>query len=259
MKSNLHITLVQSSLHWENIPANLAMFSEKLDGIKEGTDLVVLPEMFSTGFSMRPELFAETMDGSVMHWMSDTAKRKNTVICGSAMIRDEDKYYNRLLWMRPDGSYEYYDKRHLFGLGDEHQHFTAGTRRLTVDLNGWKILPLVCYDLRFPVWARNTDGYDVLLFVANWPERRINAWKLLLEARAIENQCYVVGVNRVGNDGNDIYHPGESCVVDPLGIKLWSISNHESMKSVELNYQFLHGIRQSLPFLKDLDAFELKI
>ncbi len=259
MKPNLHITLVQSSLHWEKVQENLIMFSEKLDNIKEHTDLVVLPEMFSTGFSMRPELFAEPMDGTVLHWMRDTAKRKNTVLCGSAMIRDEGKFYNRLLWVRTDGSYEFYDKRHLFGIGDEHLHFSAGNKRLLVDLKGWKILPLVCYDLRFPVWARNTNGYDVLLYVANWPERRINAWKVLLQARAIENQCYVVGVNRVGNDGSSIYHPGESAVVDPFGTLLWSASHKEVTQTVELNSESLNSIRRSLPFLKDQDTFELKI
>lgn len=263
MKADLHITLIQSSLHWENRGANLAMFSEKIQSVREPTSLILLPEMFSTGFSMQPEKFAETMDGELMTWMKQSAKEKNAVICGSVMMNDAGKFYNRLIWMRPDGTFECYDKRHLFGLGEEHEHYSKGNKRLMVELDDWKILPLVCYDLRFPVWSRNgsiqigAGQYDVLIYVANWPERRIHAWKTLLEARAIENQCYTVGVNRVGNDGNDIYHSGESSLIDPRGDILFREGHYECIHTFTLSYHHLQHIRESLPFLKDGDAFEI--
>jgi predicted amidohydrolase len=258
MKEDLHITLIQSSLHWENRDANIEMFSEKIRSIHEPTDLILLPEMFSTGFSMQPEQFAETMDGEMMKTMRAWSTEKNAVICGSLMMKDGDKFYNRLVWIRPDGTYDYYDKRHLFGLGEEHKHYSAGHKKLLVELKGWKILPLICYDLRFPAWCRNTDQYDVLIFVANWPERRIQAWKTLLEARAIENQSYVIGVNRVGNDGNEMYYPGESCLVDPRGEVLFRQGHFELTHSFSLSYHHLNHIRESLPFLKDRDVFEIK-
>ncbi|MEO6168071.1 MAG: amidohydrolase [Chitinophagales bacterium] len=258
MTPDLHITFIQTALHWENPVANLAMFSEKIFSVQEPADLFLLPEMFSTGFSMQPEQFADTMDGIAVQWMKQTANIKNAVICGSVMMKEHDKYYNRLIWMRPDGSCECYDKRHLFGLGEEHEHYTAGNKKLIVELKGWKILPLICYDLRFPVWSRNAEAYDILFYVANWPERRIQAWKTLLEARAIENQCYVIGVNRVGNDGNDIYHSGESSLIDPKGEVLIRESHHEQTYTFSLSYHHLNQIRETLPFLKDRDAFELK-
>lgn len=257
MKPDLRITFVQTSLHWENAGANLAMFSEKISLIQEPTDLILLPEMFSTGFSMKPEQFAETMDGTVVQWMRQSAREKNAVICGSLMMKEGNKFYNRLIWMRPDGSCEQYDKRHLFGLGEEHEHYAAGEIRMIADLNGWKILPLICYDLRFPVWARNADEYDILLYVANWPERRINAWKTLLEARAIENQCYVIGVNRVGNDAHGIYYPGESSLIDPKGEVFIREAHNEQTHTFSLSYHHLNHIRETLPFLKDRDTFKI--
>jgi omega-amidase len=257
MISDLHVSLIQTSLHWENRDANLEMLSEKISQIREDSQLILLPEMFSTGFSMQPEKYAETMDGGVIQWMKKEASEKSAVICGSLMMRDGDHFYNRLIWMRADGSVEYYDKRHLFGLGEEHEHYSKGKKRLLVELNGWKILPLVCYDLRFPGWSRNTDGYDVLIYVANWPERRVGAWKTLLEARAIENQCYVIGVNRVGKDGNGVYHSGESSLVDPRGEIWFREAHHECIHSFTLAYHHLNHIRESLPFLKDRDAFEI--
>jgi omega-amidase len=258
MKEDIHITLIQTNLHWENSEANLEMFSHKIAAHHEITDLILLPEMFSTGFSMKPERFAETMDGRAMQWMKGTAQKKNAVICGSLMMKDGDKFFNRLMWMRPDGSFEFYDKRHLFGLGEEHNHYSSGNKKILVELKGWKILPLVCYDLRFPVWSRNTDHYDILLYVADWPERRINAWKTLLEARAIENQSYVIGVNRVGNDGNEFYYPGESSVIDPKGEVFWREAHHECVHTCTLAYHHLSHIRELLPFLKDADEFEIK-
>ena len=259
MKEDLHISLIQSSLHWENPGTNVEMFTAKINDISEKTDLILLPEMFSTGFSMHPEQFAETMDGKVVQWMKKMSHEKKAVICGSLMMKDGNKFYNRLLWVRPDGSIEYYDKRHLFGLGEEHQHYSSGEKRLMVELKGWKILPLICYDLRFPAWCRNSDNYDLLVFVANWPERRVNAWKTLLEARAIENQCYVVGLNCVGNDGNGIYHTGESSLIDPRG-EIWFREGHfEHTHTFTLSYHHLHHIRELLPFLKDKDEFEFKL
>ncbi|MBK9731171.1 MAG: amidohydrolase [Chitinophagaceae bacterium] len=258
MNPDLKISFIQSALHWENSAANLAGFSEKIISIREQVDLILLPEMFTTGFSMRPELFAETMEGDAINWMRQIAAAQHAVICGSLMMKDGNKYYNRLIWMRPDGTHASYDKRHLFGLGEEHQHYTAGDKKILVELKGWKFRPLICYDLRFPVWARNDNAYDVLLYVANWPERRINAWKTLLEARAIENQCYVVGVNRVGNESPEVYYPGESSVIDPKGEVLIRESHHEVVKTFSLSHQHLYKIRESLPFLKDADAFEIK-
>jgi len=258
MPPDLRISLIQTSLHWENSEANLQMFSDKIDSIREETDLILLPEMFSTGFSMSAEKLAETMDGEVIQWMKETSAKKNACICGSLMMKDGDKFFNRLIWIQPDGNLQRYDKRHLFGLGEEHNHYSAGNKRILVELKGWKILPLVCYDLRFPVWARNTDHYDLLVYVANWPERRVNAWKTLLEARAIENQCYVAGVNRIGNDGHGIHHTGESSVIDPRGEILWREAERECIHTCTLSYHHLNHIRESLPFLKDADKFELK-
>jgi predicted amidohydrolase len=258
MLSDLHVTLIQSALHWEKSERNLEMFTDKINSIREQTDLILLPEMFTTGFSMNTAKAAETMDGSAVNWMKETAGKSNAVICGSLMMKDGDRYFNRLIWMPPDGDFRWYDKRHLFGLGEEHKHYTAGTKRILVELKGWKILPLICYDLRFPVWARNADLYDVLIYVANWPERRVNAWKTLLEARAIENQCYTIGVNRTGDDGNGIHHTGESSVVDPRGEVLWRVAERECIHTCKLSYHHLRHIRESLPFLKDADTFEIK-
>jgi len=258
MISDLHVTLIQSALHWENRESNLEMFTEKINSIREETDLIVIPEMFTTGFSMNTAKAAETMNGAAVNWMKEMAAKRNAVICGSLMMKDGEQFFNRLIWMRPDGSFSYYDKRHLFGLGDEHKHFTAGAKRILVELKGWKILPLVCYDQRFPVWSRNTDQYDVLFYVANWPERRVQAWKTLLEARAIENQCYTIGVNRVGKDGGGIHHTGDSSVVDPRGEILWRETGRECIHTCTLSHHHLHHTRESLPFLKDADKFEIK-
>lgn len=264
MKAALHITLVQSNLHWQDAGTNLQMFSHKLTSVSD-TDLIVLPEMFSTGFSMAAEQLAEEMDGKSVSWMRDLAKQKNAVVTSSLIIKEPNPdieeawcYFNRLIWMKPDGKCLTYDKRHLFSLSGEEKVFEAGTEKIIVELNGWKICPLVCYDLRFPVWSRNTvDGYDILLYVANWPERRIQAWKYLLIARAIENQCYTIGLNRVGNDGNDIYHSGDSMAVDALGNILYHKEQVEDVTTIELHYEDLQKLRETLPFLKDADSFEV--
>lgn len=258
--STLTLTLIQTNLFWEDKQANLSMFEEKIHNIKEKTEIVVLPEMFSTGFSMKPEQLAETMDGTAIAWMKKVAVEKRIILTGSLIIKDGDNFFNRLIWMLPNGEYGYYDKRHLFAYGKEDKYYKAGKKRLIASVKGWKINLLVCYDLRFPVWARqqsqeNEMEYDVLIYVANWPERRINAWKTLLPARAIENQCYVVGVNRVGNDGNNIYHSGDSMVINALGEILYHKTHEEDVFTITLQKNSLAEIRNKFPFWRDADNF----
>jgi omega-amidase len=256
--NTLKITTFQAYLFWENIDKNLQNLGLRLSSIREKTDLIVLPEMFSTGFSMNPEAHAEAMDGKTMNWMLQQAKKFDCVITGSIIIKEDKKYFNRLIWMRPDGSYEYYDKRHLFGLGEEDKHYSSGNKKLFVELNGWKICPMICYDLRFPVWLRNKDEeYDMLLIVANWPERRSLHWRTLIPARAIENQSFVVAVNRVGHDGNEIYHSGDSMCIDPNGKVIYYKPNDEDLYTFSINKEELITARKSFPFLKDADKFEL--
>lgn len=270
--SQLTFTVIQTDLHWEDKSANLTMLEKKIKGITEKTEVIVLPEMFSTGFSMQPEKLAETMEGETVQWMKRIAAEKRVIITGSVIIEEEGKYYNRLIWMLPTGQYGIYDKRHLFAFAGEHEHYTPGNKRLIASVKGWKINLQVCYDLRFPVWARQPppsppergdesqeEGpeYDVLIYVANWPERRIHAWKSLLVARAIENQCYVIGVNRVGNDGNTIYHGGDSMVVDPLGEVLYHKADQEDIFTLALTKDKLEEVRARLPFWRDGDHFML--
>lgn len=262
--SSLTITLIQTSLYWEDKKANLAMLEEKITGIQEKTELVLLPEMFSTGFSMKPELLAETMEGETVQWMKRMAARKKIILAGSVIIREGQHYFNRLIWMLPTGQYGIYDKRHRFAYAGEDAHYTAGNKRLIASVKGWKINLQVCYDLRFPVWARQDPfagnggaEYDILVVVANWPERRSHAWKTLLQARAIENQCYVIGVNRVGDDGNQIYHSGDSMVADPMGEILYTKSREEDIFTITLEQSNLQSIREKLPFLKDADGFRI--
>jgi predicted amidohydrolase len=255
---DLRVTIVQTFLHWENIAENLKHFDALLENVSE-TDLIVLPEMFTTGFSMNTKDFAEDMNGSAVQWMQQKASSKNAVLTGSVMIRENGKTFNRLLWVSPDGNVQHYDKRHLFRMGNEHEHYTAGGGKIFPELKGWKICPLICYDLRFPVWARNqSPHYDVLLYVANWPEARRHPWKTLLTARAIENQSYVIGVNRIGTDAREIAHAGDSCVCDPTGH--W-ISNtvpyKESVETVLLSRKELDQFREKFPVLLDGDAFTI--
>ena len=262
MSDTLKITLVQSNLHWENAEANLQMFSEKISGIKVDTDLIILPEMFSTGFTMNAAKMAEPMNGHAIKWMMDTAKEKKCVVAGSLIISENGHFFNRLIWMNPDGTFAHYDKRHLFSLAKEEQTFAPGKNKLIIDYKGWKILPLICFDLRFPVWSRRTKSadYDLLIYAANWPERRITAWNQLLIARAIENQCHVAGLNRFGNDGNNIYHSGESAVVNYKGEVISDINAHEEcIETVELNKIELLEFRKQLPFLEEADDFVIKL
>lgn len=256
---DLKVTLIQTKLYWEDKIANREMFTQKISEISEPTDLIVLPEMFSTGFSMDTSL-AETNDGETVAWLKKQAKSAKAVITGSIIVKDNESYYNRLFWVQPDGVYKTYDKRHLFTLANEQDYYSAGNKHLIVDLKGWKISPLICYDLRFPVWSRNTMNYDLLIYVANWPERRNHAWKTLLLARAIENQSYVVGVNRIGDDGNSVYHSGDSAVINPMGQIISSINaGEEDVQTITMSKEYLTKIRTKLSFLKDQDSFEIKV
>ena len=266
--STLTITTIQTDLHWEDRTANLRMLEQKIGSIATKTEIVVLPEMFSTGFSMKTEALAETMDGETVQWMKWVAAERRIILTGSVIIQENGNYFNRLLWVMPNGQYGHYDKRHLFGYAGEHNYYTAGNKRLIASVKGWKINLLVCYDLRFPVWARQTPSpksqtqketatpeYDVLIYVANWPEKRNHAWKTLLQARAIENQCYVVGVNRVGNDGNDIHYSGNTMVIDALGEVLYTKKEEEDIATTTIDKMHLKAVREKLSFLKDADNF----
>jgi omega-amidase len=257
---NLKITIFQGYLFWENIDKNLQNIALRLSSIREKTDLIILPEMFNTGFSMNVELLAEPMNGKTMQWMQQIARKYDSVITGSLIITENDKFYNRLIWMLPDGTYKHYDKRHLFALGKEHHTYTAGTEKLIVELNGWKICPVICYDLRFPVWLRNKDAaYDMLLVVANWPEKRALHWRTLIPARAVENQSYVIGVNRVGHDGNEVYHSGDSTCISPNGDVVYYKRDEEDVYTFTINPTELIKLRRALPFLKDADDFEITL
>jgi predicted amidohydrolase len=263
--SNLKFTLVQTQLHWENKAANLQMLEGKVNDLQASTHVVVLPEMFSTGFSMKPGLFAEPMNGETVEWMKRIAASKKIILTGSIIVEENGHYFNRLVWMLPNGQLGFYNKRHLFAYGEEDKYYTAGTERLVASVNGWKINLMVCYDLRFPVWARQQFDeernfeYDVLIYVANWPERRNTAWKSLLRARAIENQCYVIGVNRVGNDGNNIYHSGDSTVIDPLGEILYQKADEEDVFTIGLSKERLKEVREKFQFWRDADDFQLLV
>ncbi len=255
---NLKITVFQAYLFWENIDKNLQNIEVKLAGIREKTDLIILPEMFSTGFSMNAAKLAEPMNGKTMKWMANIAVENNCVLTGSIIIKENGRFFNRLIWMRPDGSYSYYNKRHLFAMGKEDETYTAGDEKLIVELNGWKICPVICYDLRFPVWLRNVNAeYDLLIIVANWPERRIAHWRSLINARAIENQAYVVGVNRVGHDGNEVYHSGGSTCVDPIGNVTYHKEGDEDLYTFSILSGEVKRTRLALPFLQDADDFEI--
>lgn len=258
----LTISIIQTNLHWENKAANIAMLESKIKSREERTEIIVLPEMFTTSFSMNPTAFAESMSGETVEWMKKIAAEEKIILVGSIIIEEENKFYNRLVWMLPNGQYGQYDKRHLFGFAKEDEHYTAGNKRLIAQVKGWKINLQVCYDLRFPVWARQTPPtengeaeFDILINVANWPELRSHAWKTLLCARAIENQCYVIGVNRVGDDGNNIYHSGNSMVVDALGQVLYHKADDEDMFTITLEKEKLQEVRERFPFLKDADSF----
>ena len=253
----MKIALIQTSLAWENPIENRSHLAQKITGFMEDVDLIVLPEMFSSGFTMNPKAVAETMQGETVSWLQHLAKAKNCAITGSLVIEENGNYYNRLVFVFPNGDIETYDKRHLFALAGEHQFYTAGVDKLIINYKGFKICPLVCYDLRFPVFSRNAENYDVLIYVANWPKPRINAWDILLKARAVENMCYTIGVNRIGTDNHNHEYVGHSQVVDFLGEYVLEPQEADSVFIVELDKAKLLETREKLAFLNDRDIFEI--
>ena len=256
---DLKVTIIQSELHWENIDANLAMFEEKIWQINEKTDLIVLPEMFSTGFTMNVASLAEPMNSKTFRWMKQMAEQTGAVITGTFIAKEKDRYYNRLIWMMPNGEYKYYDKRHLFRMAKENETFSGGTDKVIVELKGWRILPLICYDLRFPVFSRQGKNlsYDCLIYVANWPARRNLAWNTLIKARAIENLSYVVAVNRVGEDGNKLSYSGDSSLIQPDGETIFTDKGGETIVTVLLKADFIQEFRKNFPAFLDADEFEI--
>ena len=260
MKNELRIVGIQADLFWENPKKNLTFFEEKINSLPGNTDLIVLPEMFTTGFTMNPEKVAEKMDGISVSWMLKIAAEKQIAITGSLVISDGANYYNRLIFVHPSGKIETYNKRHSFTLAGEHKVYTSGKEKLIVTYKGWRICPLICYDLRFPVWARNTENYDLLIFMANWPITRIKAWETLLKARAIENMSYVVGVNRTGKDASNYEYSGNSLAIDYLGEELSSLAKNEvGIISAIINKKNQAKVRETLGFLNDMDSFHINI
>jgi predicted amidohydrolase len=253
----MKLALVQLPLVWEDPKSNRVNIEQKINAIESGTDLIVLPEMFTTGFTMQPERVAETMNGETIQWMQSLAKAKNAAITGSLIIVEEGKYYNRLVFVFPTGEIQQYDKRHLFTLAGEDGVFTSGTSKVVIEYKGWKICPLICYDLRFPVFSRNTENYDLLIYVANWPKTRINAWDTLLKARSIENMSYTIGVNRLGVDDNNLEYVGHSQIVDYLGNPVIEPQTTEGVFIAEIDKNSLLETRKKLDFLKDKDTFKL--
>jgi len=256
---DLTVTLIQTELDWEDVAANLRRFDRLIDSLRVATDLIVLPEMFTTGFSMNAAALAENMNGRAVGWLRETARRTAAAVVGSIIVVDAGRFYNRLCWASPDGELATYDKKHLFRYAGEDRVFAAGDAPILVTLKGWRIRPFVCYDLRFPVWTRNTNRtYDLALFVANWPQRRAEHWKVLLQARAIENQSYVIGVNRIGTDGNGLYHSGDSSVIDPAGNILFRSAHAPCIFTLSLERDRLDDYRQRFPAWKDADQFLLR-
>lgn len=256
--TNMKVALIQSVIIWENPKANRNHFEAKINTIASAVNLIVLPEMFTTGFTMNPSAIAETMQGETVLWMQSLAKAKNTAITGSVVIEENAKFYNRMLFIFPSGDIQYYDKKHLFTLAGEDKVYVKGNQKLIVEYLGWKICPLVCYDLRFPVFSRNTDNYDLLIYVASWPKTRINAWDTLIQARAIENMSYTIGVNRVGQDDNGYNYTGHSQLVDYLGEYLIEPKEAEGILLATLDKAKMIEVREKFDFLSDKDFFEIK-
>jgi len=255
----MKITLLQSNIEWENREANLKSFENQIQSLRSDTDLIILPEMFTTGFSMHPELWAEEHLGTTFKTMQLWAKQKQSAVVGSIIIKSNNKYWNRAYFVFPDGSFQYYDKRHLFRMAKEDEHYASGNQRVLVEYKGWKILPLICYDLRFPVWSRNDLDYDLLIYIANWPERRSTPWKALLKARAIENLSYVAGVNRIGEDGNGIEHSGDSALIDFNGKELSAITPNQQMsETISIDKDGLLEFKRKFPAHLDADTFTIE-
>ena len=251
---DLNVALIKAEQAWEDIEANLGLFQKKIEQVDAGTHLIVLSEMFTTGFTMHPGHFAQTMGGTAISWMKARSQETRADITGSMIIGEDGCYYNRLIWVKPDGRLYWYDKRHLFRYAGEQDVYSAGRQHLLVECHGWRIRPFICYDLRFPVWIRNLDlVYDAALFVANWPQRRAPHWKALLKARAIENQCYVAGVNRVGVDGNGYYHSGDSRIIDPMGRMVAGMSDEEGIIAGVFSAEVLQDYRSQFPAWMDAD------
>jgi predicted amidohydrolase len=263
---DLRVSLIQAATLWHDAAGNRRLYGDLVRALKGTTDLVVMPETFTSGFTNETLANAESMKGESVAWLQALAAEIGVVITGSMVIRDGERYFNRLMWARPDGSLSHYDKRHLFRMANEHQRYAGGKARLLVELNGWRVCPMVCYDLRFPVWVRNRFGatvadrfdYDLLLMVANWPAPRRTAWRTLLRARAIENLCYVAGVNRVGVDGNQLPYAGDSAVVDFLGEALVDLGLQPQVVTTVLSATALSQHRSRFPAQLDADAFELE-
>lgn len=257
---DLVVTIIQTDLAWEDVSKNLSKFEAKFESLTDITDVIILPEMFSTGFTMNAAQLAEFVDGPTIEWMQKQSALLNVDLVGSVIINEEDHFFNRLFWAKPNGELFTYDKRHLFRMAQEHDVYSAGTKNINVDLNGWKIRPQICYDLRFPVWSRNQGGneYDLLIYIANWPERRIEHWKSLLIARAIENQSYVVGVNRIGKDGHNVSYTGDSMIIDPLGKVLSNLRGREAVYTERLSRTVLDNFREKFPAWMDGDEFQIK-
>lgn len=252
---DLKVTLIQTELLWEDIEANLNMFDRTLDSVTEETHLIVLPEMFTTGFTMNAKQLAQDMAGSGVSWLSEKAGQKGTDIVGSLIIREHGAYYNRLVWAKPNGMRFTYDKRHLFRMAKEDETYTGGARHLTISLNGWSIRPFICYDLRFPIWTRNLNNhYDLAIFIANWPKGRSSHWKSLLSARAIENQSYVVGCNRIGIDGNGLFYSGDSSIIDYQGNTILQKTDEPFVATQTLSFDALVKYRNDFPAWKDADT-----
>ncbi len=258
MQNQLNIVGIQSDLIWENPRQNLNFFEKKIKNLPKDIDLVVLPEMFTTGFTMHPENVVELMNGETVCWLKKIALQKQIAITGSLVIEENKKYYNRLIFVHPSGKIETYNKRHSFTLAGEDKVYTFGSKKLVVDYKGWKICPLVCYDLRFPVWARNIENYDLLIYMANWPVKRIKAWDTLLKARAIENMSYTIGVNRTGKDANDYVYSGNSLILDYLGEELSNLPKNEiGIIQATLDKNKQQKVRNQLGFLNDKDDFTI--
>jgi len=254
----LHIAVYQFDLLWEDPEANKAKIERWLKKTDEIIDVIFLPEMFTTGFTMNVAAMAEQMDGATIQWLKKLTAEFQVAICGSIIISENGAYYNRLIFAEPSGEINFYDKHHLFTMGDEASHFQKGTERLIISYKGWRICPLICYDLRFPVWARNRDEYDLLFYSANWPQNRKDVWNTLLKARAIENQAYVVGANRIGVDGNSISYSGNSQLINPKGNILASTEDYfGNIITAEFSYSELLKFRESFPVLEDADDFIL--
>lgn len=253
----MKIALIQTELSWENPNENKALLQEKINAISQYVDLIVLPEMFTSGFTMNPKNVAQTMQGDAISWLKETAKNKDCAITGSLVIEENGNYFNRLVFVFPTGEIQTYDKRHLFTLAGEEKVYKAGKDKLIVEYKGFKICPLICYDLRFPVFARNVENYDVLIYVANWPKPRVNAWDILLKARAVENMSYVIGVNRVGMDANNLEYVGHSQAIDYLGNYIQEPQEIEGVFIVELDKNEMLETRKKLNFLNDRDKFQI--